>query len=359
MHDISHEWLKLVEKALLKVQQLPALEEHFPFPWDTAEKALQDSLGLSPMSLSCARAVWKTHAEFLHGMGDQPVIVAIELAPIEGALFFILPQADVIELTSNTLVSGEEKEKFTSGKLRQGFYQFLLLKILDTLDRAKIFKGISLHLLPHAPFPQENGFCLDIACELPTKTVQGRLVCPQSFLTAFKAHQPFQQTTLLSLGQRGDIHLTLRCEVGHTSIHLDEWTSLQVGDFLMLDRCSYDAAEGKGSFTFSLGETPLFIARFKPEGLKVLDYAFYQETTEVPQEEEASTPGNDLFLTAEVGRLNIALHQLLELTTGSHLELSMKPEQGIDLTLGGKRVAQAELIKLGEISGLRILDIER
>ncbi|MGD0665832.1 MAG: hypothetical protein ABSA17_08945, partial [Rhabdochlamydiaceae bacterium] len=94
MHDISYEWLKLVEKALLKVQQLPALEEHFPFPWDTAEKALQESLGLSHLTLSCSKSVWKNHGEFLQGMGDQPSIVAIELAPIEGSLFFILPGAD-------------------------------------------------------------------------------------------------------------------------------------------------------------------------------------------------------------------------------------------------------------------------
>jgi flagellar motor switch protein FliN/FliY len=37
----------------------------------------------------------------------------------------------------------------------------------------------------------------------------------------------------------------------------------------------------------------------------------------------------------------------------------MRPEQGVDITLGGKRVAKAELLKLGEASGLRILDIER
>jgi type III secretion system YscQ/HrcQ family protein len=363
MHDISYDWLKLVEKALLKIQQLPALEEHFPFPWDSAAGALRESLDLSHLTLSCSRSVWKNHNEFLQGMGDQPAIVAIEIAPIEGALFFILPQADVTELTANVLVSGAEKETFSGTKLKQGFYHFLFLKILDTLDHLKIFKDVSLHLLPNTPFPHESGFCIDIACELPSRTLQGRLVCPQSFLSAFKAHQPLQKTTLLSLGETTALDLTLRCEVGHTSLKPDEWDSLQVGDFLILDRCSFDLGEGpgegKGSLTVSLGETPLFIARFKPEGLKVLDYAFYQEATEAPQEEAVSSPTTDLLLTAEVGRLNISLHQLLQLKTGSLLDLPMRPEQGIDVTLGGKRMAKAELLKLGEASGLRILDIER
>ncbi len=355
MQDISHDWIKLVEKALLKVQQLPVLEEHFPFPWETAGEAIKTALGLTHLTLSSSRAVWKGHHEFLQGMGDQPIVVAIELAPIEGSLFFILSQADVTELTSNALGAGEDKETFTGSKLKTGFYHFLLLKVLDTLDHQKIFKEISLHLLPNTPFPQENGFCIDIACVLDARTLQGRLVCPQSFLSAFKAHQPLQKMTLLSLGDTATLDLTLRCEVGHTTLKSDEWDSIQVGDFLMLDRCSFDAADGKGSLTVSLGDTPLFMARFKPDGLKVLDYAFYQEASETPSEE----PTTDLLLTAEIGRLNISLNRLLALQTGSHLDLPMRPEQGVDITLQGKKIAQAELIKLGETSGLRILDIER
>jgi type III secretion system YscQ/HrcQ family protein len=176
------------------------------------------------------------------------------------------------------------------------------------------------------------------------------VICPQSFLSAFKAHEPLQKTTLLSLGTETEMDLTLQCEVGHTSLKHDEWDSLQIGDFLLLDRCTFDPAEGMGSLTASLGGTSLFMARFKPEGLKVLDYAFYQE------EVQETT---DLKLTAEVGRLKIPLRQLLELRSGSMLELPMRPEHGIDLMLGGKRVAKAELIKLGQASGLRILDIER
>lgn len=355
MNDISHDWLKLVEKALLKVQQLPVLEEHFPFPWNAAGEAIQEALGISHLTLSCSQAVWKNHSEFLQGMGTNPSIIAVELPPIEGALFFILPQTDVTELTSNILVADNEKETFVSSKLREGFYNFLILKVLNTLDHLKIFKDVSLQLLPHTPIPQENGFCVHVACALPHRTLQARLVCPQSFLSAFKTLQPFQQKTLLSLGETANVDLTLRCEIGHTSLSTEEWESLQIGDFLMLDRCSFDpgqdSGEGKGSLKACLGETPLFMARFKPEGLKVLDYAFYEEAPH--------TETSHLQLQAEVGRLHISLSKLLQLQSGSLLDLPIRPEQGIDITLGGRRVAVAELIKLGETPGLRILDIER
>lgn len=390
MHDISYDWLKLVEKALLKVHQLPNLEEHFPFPWEAAGHALQQSLGLSHLTLSCSRSVWKGPHDFLQGMGDQPSIVAFEIAPIEGSLFFVLPQADMEELTASALTAGENKESFSGPKLQQGFYHLLLLKALQTLDHLKVLKDVSLHLLQETPFPQENGFCIDIALALASRTLMGRLICPQSFFSAFKSHQPLQKTTLLSMGSSSPIDVTLRCQVGHTSVSSEEWESIQVGDFLILDRCSFDPLEGKGSLTLSLGETPLLMARLKPEGLKVLDYAFYHETsdfedssdleddssdfdeelsdfeeeTEELEEDEAEIADEDAFnphfeLTVEVGRVDISLQELLKLQAGSLIELPLRPEQGVSVVRSGQRVAKAELVKLGEVIGLRLLDIER
>lgn len=357
MHDISHDWLKLLEKALVKHQLLPALEEHFPFPWEAAGKSVQEALGLPHFTLTGSQAVWKKPAEFLQGMGDTPSIVTIELAPIEGSLFFVLPQSDMSELTANILIAGEEKETFVGPKLKQGFYHFIFLKVLSALNHLKIFKDVELRLAPTTSFPQENGFCMNIAGALEGRTLQGRLICPQSFLSAFKALEPLQKLSLLSLSDAVEIDVPLRCEVGHTTVQADEWDTIQVGDFLMLDRCSFnpgkETGDGKGSFTASLGNTPLFMARFKADGLKVLDYALYQEDVETPAE------SSDLLLTAEMGRLNIPLRQLVQLQSGSMLILPLRPEHGIDITLGGKRVARGELLKLGEASGVRILDIER
>lgn len=381
MDDTSYDWLKLVEKALLENKHLPALEEHFPFPWEEASEALQKSLEISELTLSCTSARWQEAHEFLKGMGEQPSVIAFELAPIEGSLFFILSQEDIAELTAAALTLDEESDGFSGQKLKQGFYHFLLLKVLQTLDGLSLLKGVSLHLLGQAPLPEESSFCIDVACTLSSRTLRGRLLCPQTFLDHFKLHQPFQKRTLFSLGKTSPLELSLRCEVGHTSLDPQEWDSLCVGDFLMLDRCSFDPTEEKGSLTVCLGNTPLFIARLKSDGLKVLDFALYQETpaleedqetsfvedeeeedsqeTAVDQEEKIEEPPRPPYeITAEVGHLQISLNDLLELKSGSMLQLPSRPEEGVAVTLGGKRVASAELLKLGQISGLRILKLE-
>jgi flagellar motor switch protein FliN/FliY len=53
------------------------------------------------------------------------------------------------------------------------------------------------------------------------------------------------------------------------------------------------------------------------------------------------------------------LNKLLHLEPGMMIDLLMRPEQGVDITIDGTKVAQGELLKLGETMGLRILDITR
>ena len=361
MKEVSHDWLRLVEKALAKTQQLPSLEENFPFPWADASEAIGSGLKITDLKLSSTHAVWKEQAEILKGLGSKPLLMSIEISPIAGSLYFAMSEQDVAYLTTESLVSGEHKEGFSNAKLREGFYSFLMLKTLEAIDHLKVFKEVSFHLAPATMLPPESAFCVDINCALPGKTLQGRLICPHSFLSAFKAHQPMQKGTLLSSELIQDIEVTLRCEVGYTALTQDEWAKLQIGDFVQLDRCSFDPMEEKGSVTLMLGDTPLLMARMKPEGMKILDFAYYQEETEPTDEEvteEQPLPA-ELLLTAEIGRLKLPLNKLIHLEPGMMIDLVMRPEQGIDITLATQKVGEGELLKLGETVGLRILDIKR
>ena len=64
-----------------------------------------------------------------------------------------------------------------------------------------------------------------------------------------------------------------------------------------------------------------------------------------------------LTLTVEVARVKMDLARLLSLQPGNLLELALRPEQGVSLVVGGKKVATGELVKIGEILGVKILNI--
>ena len=147
-----------------------------------------------------------------------------------------------------------------------------------------------------------------------------------------------------------------------------------------------------------LNKTPLFRARLKTDAIKILDYAFYYEepmdhtSGDEPENTEGEIPSDENFieeemgseehmwstepkkeegvmekmlssqeipitLTVEVAKLQMNVAKLLQLKPGNTLELNMRPEQGVALTVNGKRIAKGELVKLGESLGVKILQI--
>lgn len=64
-----------------------------------------------------------------------------------------------------------------------------------------------------------------------------------------------------------------------------------------------------------------------------------------------------LTLKVEVGRLQMSVKKLLELQSGNILELDVHPEDGVDLLVNGKCIGKGELIRVGEVLGVRLLDL--
>lgn len=90
---------------------------------------------------------------------------------------------------------------------------------------------------------------------------------------------------------------------------------------------------------------------------------------ESPEEEnplwatESSEKGNNFIkekdipitITVEMGRIQMPLQKVAELKPGNVLDLSIPPSLGVNLTVGGKRIAKGELIQMGEVIGVKIL----
>jgi len=53
----------------------------------------------------------------------------------------------------------------------------------------------------------------------------------------------------------------------------------------------------------------------------------------------------------------MSLEKVMELRPGNTLELKTRPEDLLDVTLNGKRIAKAELVKIGSVLGIKILSL--
>jgi flagellar motor switch protein FliN/FliY len=61
-------------------------------------------------------------------------------------------------------------------------------------------------------------------------------------------------------------------------------------------------------------------------------------------------------VTIEAGRIQMTIKQLMELQPGNVLDLNIRPERGVDLTINGRCIGRGELLKVGDMLGVRILE---
>lgn len=80
-----------------------------------------------------------------------------------------------------------------------------------------------------------------------------------------------------------------------------------------------------------------------------------------PQPTDTLSPLESLPLevSVEVSRLEMNFKSLSELRPGNLLELVTRPENGVHLVVNGKKLARGELIRVGQLLGVRILEIKK
>ncbi len=81
------------------------------------------------------------------------------------------------------------------------------------------------------------------------------------------------------------------------------------------------------------------------------------KAAEAAKEKKLGPADIPLNIVIEVGRIQMSMQKLLELEPGNTLELDIHPENGVDLVVNGRRIGKAELLRIGEHLGVRILDI--
>jgi flagellar motor switch protein FliN/FliY len=384
-------WIKEIHLALIEAKQIPLHGFSPVFPWEEFSKTIA-SLFQTP-----ELKIFPRSTQFLTdpaaGLGAESISIALEMAPLNGQAFWIMGKEDIARFTALALTPTNGKG-FSSVKFQEGFYYFLATQALAVLNDLNAFGDLSPKIGKTAPLPQEESLCIDVQIQHPKRTFWGRLVCPAAFHKEFKTHFSHQEPAPLTTVLAKQIDVSLALEVGHTLLSLSEWKRVCVGDFILLDQCTFDPVSHKGTVMATLERTPLLRARIKEDSLKIVDYASYRKedtlmNSKMPEEEESPEEAFDieendveeehlwsssenreetnekmiatheipLTLTVEVARLRINLDQLLQLAPGNVLELPVRPEQGVDLTIEGKKVAKAELIKLGEMLGVKVLQM--
>lgn len=412
MSTANTQWTNHIQSIVAQAQEIPMWGSIPSFPWDQFSQKLSHCFGLQHLQVHAKNSDWKPADALCSGMGDRPFYVTIELPPIEGATFLVFSREDFTKLSSWMIPSPNQSTALTDFDLQQGFFRYVALQGVHIVDQLGVFGDLTPKLSSH-PLPKEQGYCIDFHLTNEKEAAWGRLICSTPFQQSFKHY--FSQKYRLSIPSHlhKDIFLDLPVCAGLTKLSQAAWKDVRPGDFVLLDRCTYSPQTKKGMFQLSLNDNPLFQVKIKDDQIKILDYALYYEEDvmeddsddetfdedtdfsedefdeeddfsedELDEEDEEnheqqlekekkepqSTPSPveslvspeeiSLSLSVEVARLKMNLDKLLTLKPGNVLHLTTHPEnKDVTLIANGQRVARGQLIQVGDVIGVKVIEI--
>lgn len=421
------DWIREINAALVALDEKPQFGVPAPFDWENLERGLQEVLQKPQLKIKQNASEWIVSNQLLKGLGENPLSLPIEWSPLHTPAFFVMDEQTLKNLISELFSSEESASFFYESHLAEGFYHYLAAEALYLIEKQQFASpltpriGADLEEM-HQVIGEESCFATDLCLSINGKNFWGRVLLSESFRAEWKAYFAHQSPPPMNEEMKGKIPVDICLEIAHTQLRLEEWKGVKNGDFVILDRCSYDPIEHNGAVDLTLNRKPLFRGRFKEGGIKITNYPVYEEVSDSmndepvrdfekdhedldsdfdeDEESEFGEEEEDLFLdleedeehqktapskekkkplaaklapteeglkispeelpvhlTIEVGRLRMTVGELLALAPGNLIDLNVAPEQGVDLVINGKKVGRGELIRMGDVLGVRILSI--
>jgi len=369
-------WVRKLSARLKEYDQIPLYGFAPPFDWDRFSSLVSSQFGVSTLVLRAEGQSWRTSDQLKEGLGDDVLTCPLKVAPLDGSAFWMMSQESVGQLTSWMLSGSAKTKPLSSELLAEGFYRFLLLETLDAVAAVEPFQNLGLSLSETSSMPDTDALCLDIAIEFDKRTCWGRLVIDPDLRRSWAAHFAQISSSYEPSQLSNSVELPIGVKIGSVLLHRAEWKSLKQGDFVVLDRGSYDPRKATGAAFLTLGPNPLFQLKIKQNKMELLDYAFIYEE-EMNKKQGASEPPvsgssqslpeaegeivalkeTPVYVTVELARLKVTLDKLMKFAPGNLIDLPIHPDQGVHLTVNGQLVGRAELVHLGETLGIRILEM--
>jgi flagellar motor switch protein FliN/FliY len=378
-------FLKSLEASLKETLEIPMWGKAPEFPWDAFTEQLRSVFEIPSVEIECMEADWKSAEQITLGFSQNPLHFSMNMSPL-AAPFFLMVASEDVELLSKLLLDKEGKRSFSDTVFQKGFSQFILLHLLKSFHDISPYQGLKARLSSQ-PLIQEISYCVDLSITFPQGNILARCIFPQSFHRILTSHFSSKPLPLHRLNS--SIEIPLSIQLGKVTLSKSELDTVSLGDFIILDECSFHPKTEQGTFFLSLGSLRLFILKRKHHEIKILDYALHEFNTFDDEEdlgmdiedndfsedlefEEPQTPSSQekqhiepliskelipLSLLVEVGKLSLPLKDLLALKPGNTLPLGHALDQGVVLTLNTKPVARGHLVQLGDMIGVKISEI--
>jgi len=260
----------------------------FSFPWQGLSEQLEKTFKL-PIKLIPSELEWQEKKDVYSGVPSPYVPIAITLPGIQGQILIVIARSE-LEIFMGTLLNVQVP---TLQQQEETFFDQFCRFFAVTLVSCSHGVNELAPLSPKLDNPQDilgtGALVQNIEIHFQDQKISARVILPQLFLESWKkAHPTQQQQARSDLLEQFSIQLNL--EAGRTYVQADELTSLQAGDFLLIDHPFYIPGSTRARTYLTHKGNPLFRAKIKNGALKIL---------EMPLQHEAFTPLGGLSMTTQ------------------------------------------------------------
>lgn len=351
------DWVRKTPLSLGAFEEALSATSEIPFDWEELSMHLAQKLGLPSFSIEPARLERRSFPLLKEGLGEEPWMLAFALAPLPGYAFWLMSKGDLHKWLSWIW---KEEPFLSSTLLQEGFYRYMALESLASLQQLDLFSACTLSLNEEAVLPEEGAFILDLGLHSQGKTAWGRLVLSFDLLARWKE---LHASPLRHLSQNKARAISLTASLIQDSLSLTpkELRSLKKGDLLLLNPASTPY--------LALGTIPLFQALLEEGRIRLMEHARIYQDKEFMEKNEPSFDAIHteetltsikevpLTVTIELARLRLTLDALLQLEPGATLDVTIAPHPTVSLILNGQKIGSGELISLGDVVGVRLLTL--
>jgi len=404
------DWLKKVDEVLLERAE-SARSPDVAIDMQQLQERLQALFETKDLSIACNPKGWQP----FEPPTDQRRFFELAISPLDSSLFWSIDRSSQTNLLKTLLKVDLAQESLLDSEMCAGAFDYLILEILQQVQQVGFGVPLSFCTKPElATFdlPGQSVFRLLLELQIEGQSAWIELLIPESMRGKWREYVANRAPPALSDAQRESLEVDLALQVGQTTLSFEEVKKLQVGDFILLDSCHYDPVEKKGAVLVTFAQKPLFRGKIKEDGIKLSEYPLYEEagkmdmdddafdddefeddefddddedlygedeeeleeeespeTESAPEEKmappvteeqkEVSIEELEMEMTVEVCRIRMSVKQLQELTPGSTLDLDFPIEKGVNLVVNGKKYATAELMRIGDTLGVRILNLKK
>ncbi len=379
-------WLRVIEPETVKLQDMSATGGPEAFSWSALTQQLSQRFEIPDLSVTASSIKWETEKEIASILGKHTNMLTFNLEGLPGKAIWTMSDQDIAKLMSALLLKSPTPLDYTDKDFQAGFYRFLGIAITSTLSSLGFQGDYALSLIDSDGFPKGSGMALEIDIKLCQTTIKGHVVASEDLIKVWK------ERFIGSTGQMSmdpalvqDVEILVQLEVGKVTLPRSQLKSIHIGDFIILDSCTVLPGEDKGRVMLTVRGSPIFRGMLKENRIKILEYPLYHKV-ETPMDQDknlefdATVEDDDVTseateqvgeapsmaerakdipvtISVEVGRLHMKLEKLMQLQPGQLLELEVNPEEGVNLVINGQCMGKGELLRLGEVLGVRVLEL--